>query len=122
MADYLDGDSASQSGKPAVTTRPRERALSPTLLARVFHQPSLVNFSADPEYLSIREAGRRLNVASSAVTRQVAGLEDALGLEPFQREARRHKFSTAGESLHRHALRLIRPMEAAVSELACSKG
>ena len=78
-------------------------APSPTLLARVFHQPSLVWFSAVAGYLSIREAGRRLNVASSAVSRQVAGLEDALGLEPFQREGRRHKLSTAGECLHRHA-------------------
>ena len=51
--------------------RPREHALSANLLARVFHQPSLIYFNAVATHLSIREAARRLNVASSAVTRQV---------------------------------------------------
>ncbi|CAM5773767.1 hypothetical protein LMIY3S_04288 [Labrys miyagiensis] len=102
--------------------RPREHALSPALLARVFHQPSLVYFNAAAEYLSIREAARRLNVASSAVTRQVAGLEDALGMELFQRENRRLKLTPAGEILYRHSRRLLAPIEAAVSELDMLRG
>jgi DNA-binding transcriptional LysR family regulator len=102
--------------------RPREHALSAALLARIFHQPSLVYFNAVAEYLSIREAARQLNVASSAVTRQVAGLEDALGMELFQRENRRIKLTPAGEILYRHARRLLAPMEAAVSELDLLRG
>lgn len=102
--------------------RPRSGALSPSLLARVFHQPSLIYFNAVAECLSVREAARRLNIASSAVTRQVAQLEDALGLELFQREVRRLKLTPAGEILYRHSRRLLLPIEAAVSELDMLRG
>lgn len=102
--------------------RPREHALSAGLLARVFHQPSLLYFNAVASHLSIREAARRLNVASSAVTRQVAHLEDALGIALFLREKRRVRLSPAGEILFRHSRRLTAPMEAAVSEIELLRG
>lgn len=102
--------------------RPREHALSANLLARVFHQPSLIYFNAVATHLSIREAARRLNVASSAVTRQVAQLEDALGISLFLREKRRLRLSPAGEILFRHSRRLAAPMEAAVSEIELLRG
>lgn len=102
--------------------RPRETALSPALLARVFHQPALLYFNAAAQHLSIREAARQLNVASSAVTRQIGQLEDALGLALFTRERRRLRLSPAGEILYRHARRLTAPMEAAVSELEMLRG
>ncbi|RYE82012.1 MAG: LysR family transcriptional regulator, partial [Hyphomicrobiales bacterium] len=102
--------------------RPREHALSAHLLARVFHQPSLLYFNAVATHLSIREAARRLNVASSAVTRQVAHLEDALGIALFLREKRRLRLSPAGEILFRHSRRLSAPMEAAVSEIELLRG
>lgn len=102
--------------------RPREHALSAGLLARVFHQPSLLYFNAVATHLSIREASRRLNVASSAVTRQVAQLEDALGIALFLREKRRLRLSPAGEILFRHSRRLTAPMEAAVSEIELLRG
>lgn len=102
--------------------RPREQALSQHLLSRVFHQPSLIYFNAVARHLSIREAARQLNVASSAVTRQVNQLEDALGIALFLRERQRMRLSTAGEILFRHSLRLIAPMEDAVSELEMLRG
>ncbi len=102
--------------------RPRDTPLSPALLARVFHQPSLVYFNAVAEHLSVREAARRLNVASSAITRQVSGLEDALGMQLFRREGRRLRLSPAGEILYRHSRRLFAPLEAAVSELELLRG
>jgi DNA-binding transcriptional LysR family regulator len=102
--------------------RPREHALSAGLLARVFHQPSLLYFNAVATHLSIREASRRLNVASSAITRQVAQLEDALGIALFLREKRRLRLSPAGEILFRHSRRLSAPMEAAVSEIEMLRG
>lgn len=102
--------------------RPRENALSASLLARVFHQPSLLYFNAVATYQSIREAARRLDVASSAVTRQVAQLEDALGIALFHRERRRLRLSPAGEILFRHSRRLSAPMEAAVSEIELLRG
>ncbi|HEY8594801.1 MAG TPA: LysR family transcriptional regulator [Devosiaceae bacterium] len=104
------------------TERPRGDALSPALLTRVFHQPALIYFVAAAENLSIREAARQLNVASSAVTRQVAQLEDALGLALFIRENRRLRLSPAGEILFRHARRLPAPLEAAVTELEMLRG
>lgn len=113
---------ASDAGRSALEARPREHALSPALLARVFHQPSLIYFNAVAENLSVREAARRLNVASSAVTRQVAGLENALGMELFLREGRRLTLTPAGEILYRHARRLTAPLEAAVSELDMLRG
>lgn len=108
--------------KTAPSDRPREHALSASLLARVFHQPSLLYFNAVATHLSIREAARRLNVASSAVTRQVAQLEDALGIALFLREKRRLRLSPAGEILFRHSRRLAAPMEAAVSEIELLRG
>ncbi|MBJ3783325.1 LysR family transcriptional regulator [Devosia sediminis] len=102
--------------------RPREHALSASLLARVFHQPSLLYFNAVATHLSIREAARRLDVASSAVTRQVAQLEDALGIALFLRERKRMRLSPAGEILFRHSRRLVAPMEAAVSEIELLRG
>lgn len=102
--------------------RPREHALSAGLLSRVFHQPSLLYFNAVATHLSIREAARRLNVASSAVTRQVAQLEDALGITLFLRDKRRMRLSPAGEILFRHSRRLAAPMEAAVSEIELLRG
>jgi DNA-binding transcriptional LysR family regulator len=102
--------------------RPRENALSASLLSRVFHQPSLLYFNAVATHLSIREASRRLNIASSAITRQVAQLEDALGIALFLREKRRLRLSPAGEILFRHSRRLSAPMEAAVSEIEMLRG
>jgi DNA-binding transcriptional LysR family regulator len=122
MAEPVPGDRASDAGKSLIQGRPREHALSPALLARVFHQPSLIYFNAVAEHLSVREAARRLNVASSAVTRQIARLEDALGMELFQREGQRLTLAPAGEILLRHARRLTAPLEAAVSELDMLRG
>lgn len=102
--------------------RPRKSALSPALLARVFHQASLVYFNAVAEHLSIREAGRRLNVASSAISRQISQLEDALGLPLFERQGRRLRLAPAGEILYRHTRRLSGPLEAAVQELEMLRG
>jgi DNA-binding transcriptional LysR family regulator len=107
---------------PTPQDRPREHALSASLLARVFHQPSLLYFNAVATHLSIREAARKLNVASSAVTRQVAQLEDAIGIALFLRDKRRMRLSPAGEILFRHSRRLTAPMEAAVSEIELLRG
>ena len=122
MTEPVPGAGAPDAGKDISQGRPREHALSPALLARVFHQPSLIYFNAVAEHLSVREAARRLNIASSAVTRQIAGLEDALGMELFQREGQRLTLAPAGEILFRHARRLTAPIEAAVSELDMLRG
>lgn len=100
----------------------RRSALSPALLARIFHQAALVHFNAVAEHLSMREASRRLNVASSAVSRQITQLEDALGMALFARDGRRLALSPAGEILFRHTRRLSCVLEAAVGELEMLRG
>ena len=102
--------------------RPRKSPLSPLLLARVFHQPALIYFNAVAEHLSIREAARRLNVSSSAVSRQITQMEDALGIALFERETRRLKLAPAGEILFRHTTRVSAPLESAVAELDMLRG
>lgn len=110
------------TGSKKRPTKPRDTALAPQLLTRVFHQPALIYFIAVARYASIREAARQLNIASSAVTRQIALLEDALGMALFHRTHQRMRLTSAGEILYRHARRLIVPIEAAVSELEMLRG
>ncbi len=119
MTDSTPADDAVWAASPA---EPRTAPLSPALLARLFHQPSLIYFNAVAEHLSVREASRRLNTAPSAVTRQVAHLEDVLGLALFVREGRRLKLAPAGEILYRHTRSLASPLVAAIAELDMLRG
>lgn len=108
---------------PTGEARPAAKsALAPALLARVFHQPALVHFNAVAEQLSVRGAARRLNVASSAVSRQVAQLEEALGVALFNRDGRSLALSPAGEILFHHTRRLSGVLDAAVGELELLRG
>lgn len=97
-------------------------ALSPVHLARLFHTPSLIYFLMVAETLSMRETARRMNIASSAVARQIGQLEQTLQMPLFLREARRLRLTSAGEILLRHARQLTGPLEAAVSELSLLAG
>lgn len=97
-------------------------SLSSASLARLFQTPSLIYFVMVADTLSMRETARRLNIASSAVARQIGHLEQTLGMPLFSREARRLRLTPAGEILLRHARQLTAPLEAAVSELALLAG
>ncbi len=96
--------------------------LSSASLARLFQTPSLIYFVMVAETLSMRETARRLNIASSAVARQIGHLEQTLDMPLFTREARRLRLTPAGEILLRHARQLAGPLEAAVSELGLLAG
>lgn len=54
---------------------------------------------------SISEAAQQVNVAGSAVSRQIAALEAALGMALFERRPRGMVLSPAGEMLAEHARR-----------------
>jgi len=97
-------------------------SLSPVHLARLFHTPSLIYFVMVAETLSMRETARRMNIASSAVARQIGHLEQTLEMALFIREARRLRLTPAGEILLRHTKQLMGPLEAAVSELSLLAG
>lgn len=115
------GKTSATGENPLVASR--GQALSPTLLARIFFQASLVHFNAVAEHLSVREAARRLNIAASAVSRQISQLEGALGAELFMRDRqRRLTLSPAGEILYAHTRNLASILDSAVGELELLRG
>lgn len=60
------------------------------------------HFAAVAEAGSVSAAAQRLHVAGSAVSRQVAALEDALGVVLFERQRRGMRLTPAGERLAAH--------------------
>lgn len=84
--------------------------------------PSLRYFAAVARHGSFRAAARDLNVASSAVNRQILGLEADLGVALFERIGRRIRLSPSGEILLRHVTDSIRDFEAASAEIDALKG
>ncbi|ALU88315.1 MULTISPECIES: LysR family transcriptional regulator [Herbaspirillum] len=71
---------------------------------------------------SITEAAITLNVASSAISRQISRLEDALDTPLFERISRGMRPNAAGELLAAHALRMQLEAERVGNELAALKG
>lgn len=71
---------------------------------------------------SIRKAGDRLNVASSAINRQILGLEQDLGTPLFQRLPGRLVPTNAGEILLRHVRETLRAMDQARLQIEEVKG
>jgi DNA-binding transcriptional LysR family regulator len=86
------------------------------------HAASLRYFDAVRRAGSIREAARRLNVASSAVNRQVLGLEAEIGHPLFQRLASGLKLTAAGEIVAHHVISLLRDAERMEAELDALQG
>ncbi len=71
---------------------------------------------------SIRKAANRLNVAASAVNRQILALEDDLGTPLFLRLPRRLVLTAAGEVLIRHVRSTLREGEIARAKIEQLKG
>lgn len=86
------------------------------------HAPALLYFNAVRRAGSIREAARRLNVASSAVNRQILKLEDEIGAALFERVAGGVRLTTAGEALARHVIVVLQDFERARGEIEGLKG
>lgn len=61
----------------------------------------LKSFHAAAETGSLTAAAERLGISQSAVSRQIAALEDGLGMSVFQRHARGLVLTDAGHILHR---------------------
>jgi DNA-binding transcriptional LysR family regulator len=61
----------------------------------------LKSFHAAAETGSLTAAAERLGISQSAVSRQIAALEDGLGISVFQRHARGLVLTDAGHILHR---------------------
>jgi len=86
------------------------------------HAAALQYFDAVRRAGSIREGARRLNVASSAVNRQILKLEAELGAPLFERLPAGLKLTAAGEVLAHHVTTVMRDLERASSELDAIKG
>lgn len=71
---------------------------------------------------SVREAGERLNVASSALSRQIQNLEHELGTELFERRPRGMTLTAAGEIYLSYARTALMESERVRSELDALRG
>lgn len=71
---------------------------------------------------SISEASIHLNVAPSAISRQIAGLEDILGADLFERKPRGMELSTAGEMLAVYARKNALESDRVVAEIEALQG
>lgn len=90
--------------------------------AHRFHAPMIVYFDAIRRAGSIREAARRLNVASSAVNRQLLKLEAELDTPLFDRLPGGLKLTHAGAAFARHAIEVLQDAERIRSELEAMRG
>ncbi|ATP19979.1 MULTISPECIES: LysR family transcriptional regulator [Sphingobium] len=90
--------------------------------AHRFHAPMIVYFDAIRRAGSVREAARRLNVASSAVNRQLLKLEEELGTPLFDRLPGGLKLTHAGATFARHAIEVLQDAERVRSELEAMQG
>lgn len=86
------------------------------------HAAALRYFDAVRRAGSIREAARRLNIASSAVNRQILSLEAEVGALLFDRLPGGLKLTAAGEILAHHVIGVLRDAERMRSELDALRG
>ncbi|MGA4632415.1 LysR family transcriptional regulator [Pseudomonas solani] len=86
------------------------------------HSPAIHYFDMVRRCNSIREAARRLNVASSAVNRQILKLEDEIGAPLFDRLPAGLRLTPAGEILTRHITVVLQDVERVRSELDAMQG
>jgi DNA-binding transcriptional LysR family regulator len=86
------------------------------------HSSAIHYFDMVRRCRSIREAARRLNVASSAVNRQILKLEDELGAPLFERLPGGLQLTSAGEVFARHVTVVLQDAERVSSELDAMAG
>jgi DNA-binding transcriptional LysR family regulator len=79
-------------------------------------------FDAVRRAKSIREAARQLNVASSAVNRQIIKLEEEIGAPLFDRLSSGLVLTAIGEVLARHAITVRQDLERAEADVADLQG
>jgi DNA-binding transcriptional LysR family regulator len=86
------------------------------------HARSLKYFDMIRRCGSIREAARRLHVASSAVNRQLLQLEEEMGTPLFERLSSGLQLTAAGELFSRHVITVLQDEHRLVGELEMLKG
>lgn len=86
------------------------------------HARSLTYFDMIRRAGSIREAARRLHVASSAVNRQLLQLEAEIGSPLFERMSTGLRLTPAGEVFSLHVITVLQDERRLVSELEMLRG
>ena len=71
---------------------------------------------------SIRKAAARLNVASSAINRQILALESEIGAPIFERMPRRLRLTTTGEVLIAHVRETLKGHQRVEAQIQAFKG
>jgi DNA-binding transcriptional LysR family regulator len=71
---------------------------------------------------TIRKAAAQLNIASSAINRQIIALEEELGEPLFERMPRRLRLTAAGEVLIQHVRETLRAHEQTMQRIEAMKG
>ncbi|MBF9000912.1 MULTISPECIES: LysR family transcriptional regulator [Vibrio] len=84
--------------------------------------PSLRYFLAVAKFGSISEASTHLNVASSAISRQISGLEEQLNTPLFERRSRGMTLSAAGELLAAYARKVSLETNRVMGEIDALEG
>lgn len=87
-----------------------------------FHSVAVMYFDMVRRCGSIREAARQLNVASSAVNRQILKLEGDIGAPLFERLNSGLKLTPAGELFARHTGLVLQDVERLRAELEAMEG
>jgi len=77
----------------------------------------LRSFHAAAEAGSLTSAGDRLGISQSAVSRQIAALEESLGVSLFQRHARGLVLTDAGHTLFRSTMEMAQAAQSANTAL-----
>src|SRR5690606_22218383 len=70
----------------------------------------------------IRKAASNLNVASSAISRQIIALEEHLGVQLFERMPRRIRLTAAGEIIVAHARETLREQQRMLAHIEDLRG
>jgi DNA-binding transcriptional LysR family regulator len=83
---------------------------------------SFAYFEAVAAHGSMRRAAAALNVASSALNRQILDLEESLGVQLFERLARGVRLTSAGEMLLGHVRRVARDFELTRAQIEDLRG
>src|SRR5690606_7329494 len=86
------------------------------------HARSLKYFDMIRRCGSIREAARRLHVASSAVNRQLLQLEEEIGAPLFDRMSSGLRLTPAGEVFSRHVITVLQDEIRLQTELELLRG
>jgi DNA-binding transcriptional LysR family regulator len=86
------------------------------------HSSAIRYFDAARRAKSIREAARQLNVASSAVNRQIIKLEEEIGAPLFDRLPTGLVLTPVGEALARHIITVFQDLERTGADIADLQG